>query len=96
LINYLPQSTFRVRPVTRISSSLEGHKDSILDVAFSPNGKDLVSGSGDKTLRFWDISTETPIGVCEGHTSWVLIVSWSPDGLRLASGDNNGIFIVNY
>lgn len=90
VINYLPQSTFKVRPVTRISSSLEGHKDSILDVAFSPNGRDLVSASGDHTLRFWDIQTETPISICEGHKAWVLVVSWSPDGLTLASGDNNG------
>jgi ribosome assembly protein 4 len=90
VITYQPDSLFTVRPVTRISSSLEGHKEAILDVAFSPNGRELVSASGDTTVRFWDIQTETPIGTCTGHKNWVLVVSWSPDGERLASGDMNG------
>lgn len=33
----------------------EGHKDSVYSVAFSPDGKSLVSGSLDKTLKIWDL-----------------------------------------
>lgn len=94
MITYHPQSLFKVRPVTRISSSLEGHKDSILDVQFSPLGNDLVSCSGDHTLRFWDIKTETPTGVCVGHKNWVLCVAWSPDGNLVASGDTDGVIMI--
>lgn len=94
LINYQPDSMLRVRPVTRISSSLEGHKEAILDVAFSPNGKDLASASGDTTVRLWDILTETPIATLQGHKNWVLVVSWSPDGLRLATGDVDGVIYL--
>jgi ribosome assembly protein 4 len=94
IINYQPDSLLKVRPVTRISSSLEGHKEAILDVAFSPNGRDLASASGDLTVRFWDILTETPIGTCTGHKNWVLVASWSPDGLRLATGDNDGVIFL--
>lgn len=65
-----------------------------MDVAFSPNGRDLASASGDTTVRFWDILTETPIGTCQGHKNWVLVVSWSPDGLRLATGDNDGVIFL--
>jgi ribosome assembly protein 4 len=94
VVTYQPDSILRVRPVTRISTSLEGHKGAILDVAFSPNGRDLASASGDTTVRFWDFTTESPNGVCNGHKNWVLVVSWSPDGLRLASGDMDGVIYI--
>ena len=35
--------------------TLEGHSDAVLAVAFSPDGKKLVSGSDDHTLRVWPI-----------------------------------------
>ena len=35
---------------------LQGHRDSVFSVAFTPDGKGLVSGSLDKTLKFWDVS----------------------------------------
>lgn len=34
----------------------DGHKDSVYSVAFAPNGKDLVSGSLDKTIKMWELS----------------------------------------
>jgi glucose repression regulatory protein TUP1 len=34
----------------------DGHKDSVYSVAFSSDGKSIVSGSLDKTLKIWDIS----------------------------------------
>ena len=34
----------------------------------------LASGSGDKTVRFWDLTTETPHHTCKGHVSWVLAI----------------------
>ena len=46
----------------------------------------LASGSGDQTVRFWDINTQTPLHVCKAHKHWVLAIAWSPDGLKLASG----------
>ena len=41
-------------------------------VAFSPDGKRIVSGSGDKTVRLWDASTGQQIGApLTGHTDSV-------------------------
>lgn len=37
-------------------AKLESHKDSVYSVSFSPNGKSLVSGSLDRSLKLWDIS----------------------------------------
>ena len=34
----------------------------VLCVGFDPSGKKLVSGSADKTVRIWDVTTGEPIG----------------------------------
>nr|XP_005583512.1 PREDICTED: notchless protein homolog 1 isoform X1 [Macaca fascicularis] len=93
-IIYQPQAVFRVRAVTRCTSSLDGHSEAVISVAFSPTGKYLASGSGDTTVRFWDLSTETPHFTCKGHRHWVLSISWSPDGKKLASGCKNGQILL--
>ncbi|XP_043574109.1 notchless protein homolog 1 [Chiloscyllium plagiosum] len=93
-IIYQPQAVFRVRAVTRCTSSLEGHAEAVISVAFSPTGRYLASGSGDTTVRFWDLSTETSQFTCKGHKHWVLSIAWSPDGKTLASGcKNSQIFL---
>ena len=65
-IVYQPQAVFRVMGISQCSGTIPGHADNIVDVAFSPNGDKLVSGGGDKTVRFWDVHTATPFKKCEG------------------------------
>eukprot|EP00762_Andalucia_godoyi_P002736 ANDGO_04447.mRNA.1 Notchless protein homolog len=89
-IVYQPQALFRVRPITRSSASLPGHAEAILVVQFRPDGKTCASGSGDFTVRLWDLDTQTPFKTLEGHTDWVLALQWSPDGLLLASASRDG------
>jgi len=93
-IVYQPQAVFRVRGVTRCTSSLSGHGEPVITALFSPNGRYLASGSGDKTVRFWDLTTETPQFTSKGHVSWVLAIAWSQDGQLLASGDKTGQVMV--
>ena len=81
---------FRVRPVSRCTSSMPGHGDTVIAAQFSPDGQHLASGSGDKTVRFWDLTTETPHFECKAHSQWVLAVSWAPNGTKVASGDKAG------
>lgn len=67
-IVYQPQAVFRVRPIARCTASMPGHAESVLTVAFSPDGKRLASGSGDTTVRMWDLNTQTPDHTCKVWT----------------------------
>ncbi len=64
-IVYQPQAVFRVRPVSRCTASMPGHAEAVLSVNFSPDGKQLASGSGDTTVRFWDLNTQLPAHTCQ-------------------------------
>ena len=64
--------------------------DAVTSVAFSPDGKRIVSGSSDNTLRLWDAATGQPIGApLTGHTDSVNSVAFSPDGKRIVSGSDD-------
>ncbi len=64
---------------------LPGHRDWSRQVAFSPNGKTLASGSVDGTIRLWDTATAREIAVLAGHLEETSAVAFSPDGRTLAS-----------
>ncbi|XP_065868417.1 notchless protein homolog isoform X2 [Euphorbia lathyris] len=89
-IVYQPQAVFRIRPVNRCTATIAGHAEAVLSVAFSPDGRQLASGSGDTSVRIWDLNTQTPMFTCTGHRNWVLCIAWSPDGKYLVSGSKAG------
>ncbi|MEH2171168.1 MAG: trypsin-like peptidase domain-containing protein [Nostoc sp.] len=62
---------------------------SVYSVAISPDGKTLASGSGDKTIKIWNLSTGKVINTLKGHSSWIKSVAISPDGRTLASGSGD-------
>ena len=72
---------------------LVGHTDSVLTIAFSPNGKRLISGSLDRTMRLWNTDTGKLIRTREEHTAPVNSVAFSANGKRFwsASSENNTI-----
>ena len=87
---YKPQAVFRVRAVSRCTGTIAGHTASVLSVQFSPCGRHLASGSGDNSVRLWDINTQTPEKTLLGHGNWILCIAWSPDGRYLISGSMDG------
>ena len=46
---------------------LRGHKDCVYACAFSPDGRAVLSGSGDGALRLWDAATGQQVRALEGH-----------------------------
>jgi WD40 repeat protein len=65
------------------------HSSSVKSVAFSPDGKYLASGSGDKTVKLWSLESQKEVGKLQGHSRNVTSIAFSPDGKYLASGSED-------
>ncbi|MGD1704274.1 DnaJ domain-containing protein [Dapis sp. BLCC M229] len=68
------------------ANSPTSHGDSVFAVAISKDGKNLVSGSADKTIRLWEVETGKLKRTFNGHTDKIWAVAWSQDGKTFASG----------
>ena len=62
------------------------HSSLIHSVAFSPDGRQVLSGSEDQTVKLWDVATGRLVRTFTGHTQQVLCVAFSPDGRHVLSG----------
>lgn len=67
-------------------TTLTGHTDSVGAVAFSSDGKNLASGSKDKTIKIWELATGKIIHTLEGDKSPVWAVVFSSDNKQLVTG----------
>jgi small GTP-binding protein len=73
--------------VNRLNSNSE-----IRAYAFTSDGKRALTGSGDNTVRLWDVKAGSCLRVFEGHTNQVWSVAWSPDQhLALSGSDDNSL-----
>ena len=70
-------------PLVRI---LDGHEGWVESVTVSPDGKTIVSGGRDKSVRLWDSQTGAQLRSLEGHSGDVTGVVVSPDGKKIISG----------
>ena len=64
--------------------TLTGHTHRVNSVAFSPDGQTVASGSSDKTIKLWNVTTGKEVRTLTEHTD-VWSVAFSPDGQTLAS-----------
>jgi WD40 repeat protein len=70
--------------------TLRGHTDWIRCVAFSPDGKVLITGSKDRTARLWNTATGECTAILTGHSGEVLSAAFANGGKQVATAGSDG------
>jgi WD40 repeat protein len=72
--------------------TLEAHQGPVLDVAFSPDGRWLISSGADGMLRVWELSSATLSSEIEvSSNGWLQAITVSPNGELIATGGNDAL-----
>jgi WD40 repeat protein len=74
--------------------TLRGHQRDIKALAFSPDGRHIVSGSSDKMVKVWDVIKGIEVVTFEGHKDSVESVAFSPGSRLIASGSGDNTIKV--
>ena len=69
-------------------STLMGHRGEVNTVVVSPDGKTIISGSDDRTIRIWDLNSQKLLRTLKGHTDWVYDIAISADS-QIVSGSRD-------
>ncbi|KAI8358362.1 WD40-repeat-containing domain protein [Mortierella sp. GBAus27b] len=73
------------RETWRVQSMMRGSLSDIYDLAWSPDGRYIISGSIDNTARIWDVKDAKCIHVIADHHHYVQGVAWDPLGEFVAT-----------
>lgn len=71
----------RQRPLRR----LEGHTSSLRCLAFSPDGRWLISGGGETTVRVWEVASGRECRTLVGHEGEIRALTWTPGGVPVTA-----------
>ncbi|WP_257450164.1 serine/threonine-protein kinase [Archangium lipolyticum] len=72
---------------------LRGHTQHVNDIAFTADGRYLVSASDDRTLRVWDLELGREHRVLHGHSDEVWRIRMLPEGQGFISSDKDGVLL---
>ncbi|MCL2004870.1 MAG: hypothetical protein FWG73_01785 [Planctomycetaceae bacterium] len=77
--------------ITAARSILEirGHTNDVSSVAFSPDGRRIVTSSSDRTARIWDAESGRELQTLSGHTDDVNFAAFSPDGRHIVTSSSD-------
>jgi WD40 repeat protein len=70
-----------------------GHRETILALAYSPDGRFLATGSKDGSVRFWDLTTGRDRAF-RWKIGEVHALAFAPDGMTAAAGGEKGDIVV--
>jgi WD40 repeat protein len=73
----------------KLLATLRGHDDVVFSIAFSPDGKRLVSASFDHTLRLWDVEKQASICSYAHHSDFVYAVAFTSSGTQIVSASKD-------
>lgn len=73
-----------------VSSMFDLNESAVSAVAFSPDGRYVLSGSWDRSIKLWEVATGECIRTLKGHPHYVNTATFSPDGAHILSGDAEG------
>jgi WD40 repeat protein len=73
----------------KLVALLKGHSQVVFALAFSPDGKRLISGSGDTTAIIWDLATRRQVFRLSGHTEAIKAVAFTNDSRRVVTGSSD-------
>jgi WD40 repeat protein len=68
----------------------EGHAHAVFCLAFHPEGRLLLSASGDKTVKLWDLQTHKVLATFPEHDQWVYSVAFMHKSMAFATGCDDG------
>ncbi|KAL9172326.1 hypothetical protein ABFS82_03G038400 [Erythranthe guttata] len=77
----------------RLLQSLDGHRDPVYSVAFSPNGEYLASGSLDKCMHVWSVKEAKIVKTFSGNGG-IFEVCWNKEGDKIAACFANNVVCV--
>jgi len=84
-----PMTQSLISPGGPALRTLSGHTGGVTGVAVSADGRQVISGSDDKTLKVWDLESGNVIQTLSGHTREVTGVAVSADGRQAVSGSKD-------
>ncbi|MDR7381107.1 hypothetical protein [Promicromonospora iranensis] len=77
-----------------MANVLTGHTDVVLSVAVTPDGQTVVTGSGDGTVRIWDLQAGAPSAVLSSHIRFAASAVVSPDCRHAIISSEDGQVLV--
>jgi WD40 repeat protein len=93
----LPSPVIATRPSPPdfvLDRTLKAHTGWVTGVAFRPDGQELVSGSWDRTLKFWEVSTGEQVKAVSDKMKEVQALAFSRDGHLLATENSSNTATV--